>query len=212
MSAPALYSKLLRVYVIEPQTLLGKALCRILSEEEDVAIVGDSPQCDIPSVVAARPDVIVLDCEDDVGSVTDTVDRLRAALPSVRICLLSSQLSAPVMMRAIAAGVDGYVVKDVTPGELAACIKRIGTDGFYADPRLTGELLRNRAKGDAVHLSRREVDVARLVAEGLSNKEIAGRLLVSDKTVKNHIANIFSKLDVSARTQIAVYAIRNGIA
>lgn len=212
MLAPALYSKLLRVYVIEPQTLLGKALCGILSEEADVTVVGDSARCDIQAVAQAHPDIIVLDCEDDVGSVNEIVNRLRGALPGVRICLLSSQLNAPAMMRAIAAGVDGYVVKDITPGELATCIKKIGADGFYADPRLTGELLRNRSKSNAVHLSRREVDVARLVAEGLSNKEIAVRLLVSDKTVKNHIANIFTKLDVSARTQIAVYAIRNGIA
>lgn len=211
MSAPALYTKLLRVYVIEPQTLLGKALCRILSEEANVSVVGESPNCEIHSIAQARPDVIVVDCEDDITVIGEIVRRCRAALPNVRICLLTSQLCAQVMMRAIAAGVDGYVVKDVTPAELAACIKRIGTDGFYADPRLTGMLLRDRARGDSMHLSRREIDVVRLVAEGLSNKQIASRLLLSDKTVKNHIANIFAKLDVSARTQIAVYAIRNGI-
>ncbi len=211
MAAPALFTKLLRVYVIEPQALLGKALCRILSEEESVQVVGESGHCDVAAIAHARPDVILADCEDDIAAMTEIVRRTRAVLAGVRICALSSHLSAPAMMRAISAGVDGYIVKDVTPAELVSCIKRIGTDGFYADPRLTGVLLRDRARGDAAHLSRRELDVVRLVAEGLSNKQIAGRLLVSDKTVKNHIANIFSKLDVSARTQIAVYAIRNGI-
>jgi two-component system NarL family response regulator len=212
MSAPALYTKLLRVYVVEPQALLGKALCRILSEEPHVAVVGESPHCDTQAIAQARPDVIVFDAENYMSNISDFVRRMRAVLPDVRICLLSSQLSASAMMRAISAGVDGYVIKDVTPAELASCIKKIGTDGFYADPRLAGELLRERAKGDGVRLSRREVDVARLVAEGLSNKQIASRLLVSDKTVKNHIANIFSKLEISARTQIAVYVVRNGIA
>jgi|SRR5579884_478838 len=211
MSAPALFTKLLRVYVVEPQALLGKALCRILSEEPNVAVVGESPHCDVQTIAKAHPDVVVLDCENDMTTVAELVRRIRAVLPDVRICLLSSQLNASAMMRAISAGVDGYVVKDITPAELASCIKKIGSDGFYADPRLTGVLLRERAKGDPVRLSRREIDVAKLVAEGLSNKEIASRLLVSDKTVKNHIANIFSKLELSARTQIAVYVVRNGI-
>ncbi len=212
MSVVALEARVLRVYVIVPQILLGKALCRTLSKEPYVAVAGESAHCDAQEIAKARPDVIVLDCDGSVTGVADFVRRIRSVLPQVRICLLSAQLSASAMMSAISAGVDGYVIKDITPAELAACIQKIAHDGFYADPRLAGVLLRERAKGDSACLSRREMDVAKLVAEGLSNKQIAARLLVSDKTVKNHIANIFSKLRVSARTQIAVYVVRNGIA
>ncbi len=201
----------MRIFVIAPQPLLGKALCRVFSDEEALSVVGESRSFDIASISHAHPDVVIADFDEDAGVMGEKVQRCRAILPNVRICILSSHLSAPLMMQAISAGADGYVVKDVTPAELMACVKRIGTDGFYADPRLAGILLRERAKHDGVHLSRREVDVAKLVAEGLSNKQIASRLLVSDKTVKNHVANIFAKLNVSARTQIAVYVIRNGI-
>jgi NarL family two-component system response regulator LiaR len=212
MSAAVLCSKPLRVYVVEPQALLGKALCRFLSSEGDVAVAGESPQCDKHLLAQAHPDVVLLDADSSPSEITDVVSRVRAWLPDVRVCILSSHASATAMMRAISAGADGYVIKDITPAELAVCIKKIGTDGFYADPRLTGKLVRECAKDDRVRLSPREIEVAKLVAEGLSNKKIADRLLVSDKTVKNHIANIFAKLDISARAQIAVYAVRKGIA
>ena len=212
MSAPALNIKLLRVYVVEPQALLGKALCRVLAQEPHVLVVGESALCDPHEIALARPDVIVLDPENYISNIDDFVGRIRDVLPQVRICVLSSQMNAAAMMRAINAGVDGYVSKSITPAELVTCIKKIETEGFYADARLTGMLLRKGIQPQGARLSRREVDVAKLVAEGLSNKQIAMRLLVSDKTVKNHIANIFSKLEITARTQIAVYVVRNGIA
>jgi DNA-binding NarL/FixJ family response regulator len=117
------------------------------------------------------------------------------------------------MRRALSAGADGYVVKDITPTELLASIKRVRNDGFYADPRLASILLKkNSMRRYTVELSARELDVARLIAQGLSNREISERLILSDKTVKNHVSNIFSKLNVTARTQVAIYVLRNGLA
>lgn len=211
MPAPAIATRPLRIYVMEPQPLLGKALCRILSDDMDIEIVGESRFFDQAALVQGRPEIVIADWDEEIENVAQLVARTRSALPNVRICMLSGHMSAGVMMRAISSGVDGYIAKDIRPAELTACLKQVATDGFYADARLTKILLRERSRGEAVQLSRRELDVVRLVAEGLSNKEIASRLMLSDKTVKNHIANIFSKLNLSARTQIAVYALRNGI-
>ncbi|HZT13234.1 MAG TPA: response regulator transcription factor [Candidatus Baltobacteraceae bacterium] len=200
-----------RVYVIESQQLLCKALCSILDRDEGLTIVGDSRSYDAEALQRSAPDIVVIGCDAEVAGIEEAVARTRAAIPGVRICVLGSQLSTTVMMKAISAGADGYIVKDVTPAELIASLKRLGVDGFYADPRLSGLLLRKHASPEMGELSPRELEVVRLVSEGLTNKEIAGRLLVSDKTIKNHIANIFSKLNVTARTQIAIYAFRNGI-
>lgn len=203
-------STLLRIYVVARQPLLGQALCRFFDDEPQLAVAGVSREFDAGAIAKAAPDVVLLDWEDDVEMLADVVVRCRAAAPAARLCVLSRHLSIPFMMRTISAGADGYIINDATPAELISCIKRVGSDGFYADPRLASMLLRDRAKG-TVQLTRREADVVRLVAEGLSNKQVAARLGLSDKTVKNHVANVFSKLNVCARTQIVAYAIRNGI-
>jgi DNA-binding NarL/FixJ family response regulator len=96
---------------------------------------------------------------------------------------------------------------------MLASIKAVAGGSFYADPRLSGAVLRQRAQRrdrDISELSPREIEVVRLIAQGLSNKEISQRLLLSDKTVKNHISSIFSKLHMTARTQVAIHAIRTG--
>jgi two-component system response regulator DegU len=132
-------------------------------------------------------------------------------LPSVRVCVLTTNLSADTMMAALSVGANGYVVKDVTPNALIDSIKAVGAEGFYADPRLSAMLLKRNVERAPHDLSPRELDVVRLIAQGLSNKEIGSRLLLSDKTIKNHVANIFTKLNVNARTQVAIYALRNKI-
>ena len=122
---------------------------------------------------------------------------------------------AELMQRCLAAGAEGYIVKDVTPAELLRAVKMVAEGDTYVDPRVAGGLLRRRSisngRPDLDELSVRETEVVRLIAEGLSNKEISARLGLSEKTVKNHISRIFSKLNICARAQAAVHAIRMGI-
>jgi DNA-binding NarL/FixJ family response regulator len=199
-----------RVYVIEPEVLLGKALCSLFSEDREIEMVGDSRTFEVDALVQADPHLVLLDCDSLMG-IRDTIAQCRAAVPKARICVLSAQLRPELMLRALWAGADGYVVKDITPDELVRSLKRILSDGFHADPRLTSVLLRNRFNRDVVELSARELDVARLIAQGLSNREIGEKLMLSDKTVKNHVSNIFSKLHMTARTQVAIYMLQNGL-
>ena len=119
------------------------------------------------------------------------------------------------MQRCLAAGADGFVVKDTSVSELTSAIKLLAEGTPYVDPRVAGGVLRRRAMHQEIslnELSNRETEIVRLIAQGLSNRDIGANLLLSEKTIKNHISRIFEKLQVSARTGVAVYAIRKGIA
>lgn len=213
MSVYAVSSTFVRVYLIERQPLLAKALCHVLSTIENVAIAGEAREFDARAILRVRPEIVIADWDADHGILEQTIRTWRRALGAdIRICIMSRVRSAAVMMHAISAGADGYILKDVNPADLQACVRSLHQDGFYADHALTGTLLRNHFDDGTPRLSSRELEIARLVAQGLTNRQIAQQLAVSDNTVKNHVANIFSKLHLTARTQIAVYVIRNGIA
>ena len=147
------------------------------------------------------------------GQPTDlaiTLGACTAAVPDGRICVLSMQLSSETMERCLAHGAEAYVVKDVSPPELVHAIKTVAAGQSYVDPRVAGGLLRDRVL-NGTELSARETIVLKLIAEGLANKQIGERLRLSEKTIKRHVARIFAKLNISARAQAAVYAVRVGL-
>ncbi len=208
--------RVIRLYVIEVQVLFGKALCQVFGLEPDVAIVGDADSISRAALTKARPDLILLDVDGGAVESDEALRLCREAVPSARICVLSMRPLAELMQRCLAAGADGYIVKDVTPAELMRAVKMVAAGQTYVDPRVAGGLLRRRSlshgRPDLDELSERETEVIRLIAEGLSNKQISARLHLSEKTVKNHISRIFSKLNIYARAQAAVHAIRMGLA
>jgi len=195
--------------------LFGKALCQVFSLDPDVQIVGDSHFVDAQALHKARPDLIILDIDGNHGEVSQGLATCRETLPDARVCVLSMRPQAEAMQRCLAGGAEGYIVKDVTPAELLRAVKMVAEGETYVDPRVAGGVLRRRSisngRPDVDELSIRETEVIRLIAEGLSNKEISGRLNLSEKTVKNHISRIFSKLHIYARAQAAVHAIRTGL-
>jgi DNA-binding NarL/FixJ family response regulator len=180
-----------RLFVIEGQALFGSAITR------------------------SRPDIVLLDLDGISSGLLEAIESCRQAMPSARLCALTMRPSPEIMQRCLAAGADGYVVKDVTPLELINAVKLVARGETYVDPRVAGGLLRRRSsnprRADLNELSTRETEVIRLIAEGLSNKEISARLNLSEKTIKNHISRIFSKLNIYARAQAAVHAIKMGL-
>lgn len=200
-----------RVYVIEPQPLMARVICAVLSEASGVSIAGSADAFDRERLAASAPDVVLIDYDAEKAGLAATIAQCRRCCPGVRVCVLTVSLSADNMLAALSAGANGYIVKDVTPDALIASVRAVSQEGFYADPRLSSVLLKRNVDKTVHDLSPRELDVVRLIGQGLSNKEIAYRLLLSDKTVKNHVANIFMKLHVNARTQVAIYALRNGL-
>lgn len=204
-----------RVYVIQQQVLMAKALCNVLQQDSNITVAGDGSHVDANDLSRTGPNLILLDSDVSFDALSDAIGICRLACPNAKIGILSDHLSSEVMQRAFSAGADGYIVKDILPEELIAAVKTMTAGSLYVDPRLVGLILRKHAgigRKESNELSRRESDIVRLIASGLSNREISMRLGLSDKTVKNHISHIFAKLNVSARTQVVAYAIRNGIA
>jgi two-component system NarL family response regulator len=205
----------LRVVIIESQVLFAKALSAIFAEDADFEVISDHRTPDGASLAAAKPNVIVIDLDGQPSDVAATLGICAEAVPEGRICVLSMQLSSEMMQRCLSNGAEAYIVKDISPPELLRAIKTVADGQSYVDPRVAGGLLRRRSlnagKPDIMELSAREAEVLKLIAEGLANKQISARLHLSEKTVKNHVSRIFSKLNISARTQAAVHAIRAGI-
>lgn len=203
-----------RVIVVQSQALIGKALCHLLAGDRELDVVCDTRSIQDGAIAIHKPDLLILDLDGCEAEFDELVTECRAASPSTRIAVLTSHPGQQSMQRCLACGVDGYIVKDISPGELMRACKAVARGETYFDPRVAGGLLRRlkAARPAQDELSLRESEIVRLIAAGLSNKEIGARLSLSEKTVKNHISRIFSKLQVTARTQAAIYAIRNGIA
>jgi two-component system, NarL family, response regulator DevR len=203
-----------RVLVVHAQRLVGKALCRLLSAENALEIVGDARSVEDANVGFVRPDLLLLDFEGCDGGLEQSVATCKTASPATRIMLLTSHAGQFTLQRSLACGLDGYIITDIEPAELRRACKTVAEGEPYFDPRVAGVLLRRLQSPQTPHdeLSLREGEIVALIAGGLSNKEIGERLALSEKTVKNHVTRIFAKLGVSARTHAAIYAIRNGFA
>jgi DNA-binding NarL/FixJ family response regulator len=206
-----------RIAVLEEQALFRKALCQVLAKDERFKVVSECMEHnDIQRIAACKPDITLLDVDFQKGDPVDSVKAMREAHPIGKICLLSMHAQQALLERSLVFGLEGYIIKDIGLTDLSRALLAINGGDFYVDPRLAGSMLRRmserRHKGDPTELSERETDVIQLIAIGLSNKQISEKLFLSEKTVKNHISRIFSKLNVTARTQAAIYAIKSGLA
>jgi DNA-binding NarL/FixJ family response regulator len=203
-----------RIIVVESQAIVGKALCHLLASDRDLDILCDARTLEEGAVAVLQPDLLIIDMDDFNAEFDEMIAQAHEASPATRIMVLTSHAHQQTMQRCLACGIDGFLVKDISPGELIRACKAVARGETYFDPRVAGGLLR-RLKSERPaqdELSLRESEIIRLIASGLANKEIGERLCLSEKTVKNHISRIFSKLHITARTQAAIYAIRNGIA
>jgi DNA-binding NarL/FixJ family response regulator len=201
----------LRVLIIEKQMLFAKAMAQVLSADPDIKVVGIASSRD-SGAFAKDIDVVVIDI--DTEEIDDVVEQFKSRSPETRVCALSAHTQGELMQHCLCAGADAYIVKDSSLQELVAAIKTLGEGSSYVDPRVAASLLRRRgpAKRLTNELSPREREVIRLIAQGLSNRDIGGRLVLSEKTIKNHVSHIFAKIHCTARSQAAVHAIRIGLA
>jgi len=197
--------------VIEPNRLVLEALRHVLGADPEIAIVATAPTVAAAPLRRLQPDVVVLDLDELRDALEAALAACGSASPRSRVCALSMHHSTRLMTRALGADAAAYVVKDTTPERLAEIIHALAAGEDYADPRLAGALLRERFSRAGHGLTAREGEIVRLVAEGLTNREIGRRLAVTEKTVKNHVGSVLVKLKVSARAAIAVYAVRNGL-
>lgn len=212
----------IRILLADDHTLFRQGLRQILEMESGFAVVGEAASGDeaLARAESLRPDVICLDVSMPGGGL-ETCARIRERLPAVGIVILTMHEDQEYLMRALKSGANCYLVKDAEPSILAEAILSARDGRPYLHPRLAGlalmEMTRSGQRPAAAHqpddpgLTERELDVLRLVGQGASNREIATRLYISEKTTKNHLTHIFEKLGVTDRTQAALYAVRAGL-
>ncbi|HKU81500.1 MAG TPA: response regulator transcription factor [Candidatus Tumulicola sp.] len=205
-----------RVVLVESQLLFARALSQVLSSDPDVRVTATYKAAgEIERPAAGGADLVMLDIDEYSADVAAALAICRERIPGAHVCALSSFVRPELMQRCLAAGADGFIIKDASVSELISAIKLLAAGTPYVDARVAGGVLRRRAVNKEVplnELSVRETEIVRLIAAGLSNRDIGAHLLLSEKTVKNHISRIFEKLQIPARTGVAVYAIRTGLA
>jgi DNA-binding NarL/FixJ family response regulator len=169
----------------------------------------------------ARPDVVVMDLNLPRVSGIEATRQLVAAVPSMRVLVLTVAADERTVLDALIAGACGYLLKESSTEEIVTGIRAAAAGQSFVSPSVGHHVL-GRLRGQAgprdgvaapeVKLSERELDILRLIAEGCDNDEIAARLFLSPRTVKNHVSSILGKLEMDNRVQAAVYAVRRGIA
>ena len=197
---------------------MRQGLRSFLSSRQGIEVVGEAGEAEEAVAEAARllPDVVLLDLVMPRGGTLDAIGRIRALSPAPRVLVLTSFSADDQVLPAVRAGASGYVLKDAAPTDLEAAVRTVHRGGVVLAPQVAStvmsEVSRGRAAPGAQELTRRELEVLRLLARGLSNRELAEELFVSEKTVKTHVSSILSKLGLADRTQAALFAVRHGLA
>jgi len=207
----------INVMIADDHLMVREGIKQLLELDGDIVVTSeanDGKQC-IEILDEKKTDVLLLDINMPNMNGLQVLQHLRETKKTVKVLILTIHNEVEYLLRAVEFGVDGYVLKDSDSAVLKKAIYCINRGETYIQPELT-PLLKERLKernafdnNGEDSLTKREIEVLKLLAEGLFNKEIAYTLAISEKTVKNHVSNIFKKINVSDRTQAAVYAIRN---
>ncbi|NJD60988.1 MAG: DNA-binding response regulator [Anaerolineales bacterium] len=210
----------MRVIICDDQAIVRDGLELLLKLEKDMSVVGlaqDGAEA-IEMVSKFSPDLVLMDLKMPGMNGVESTRRICTEYPSVKVLVLTTFDDDEWVFDAIRAGASGYLLKDTPREKLIEAIRGTMIGKTYVDPIVAGKLLDQVASQQEQpqtlitdKLSEREVDVLRLIALGFSNTEIADRLHLSEGTVRNHVSSIFSKLDVSDRTQAAIIAIKHGL-
>lgn len=209
----------IRVVLADPHALFRRGVRLVLEGEPDIEVVGefDDGLDAVDRIVELVPDLVLMDVRMPGLSGIEATRRVRALVPSVKVAILTVSESADDLFAAVRAGATGYLLKEVSIEELADAVRAVARGHSLISPSMASRLLAEfnalsrrveEQRGTAPRLSDRELEVLRLVARGLSNKDIAAELVIAENTVKNHVRNILEKLQLRSRMEAAMYAVR----
>ena len=207
-----------KILIVDDHSMIREGLKQLLELDGDIQVIGEAgngEEC-LKLLETVHPDVVLLDINMPVMNGLKMLEVLRKSKnKKQKILILTIHNEVEYLMKAVEIGVEGYVLKDAESSVLKKAINKVYSGENYIDftmiPMMKEKMSQEKEKVDDEKLTRREIEVLKLLAEGLFNKEIAYKLSISEKTVKNHVSNIFKKIGVFDRTQAAVYAIKNNI-
>ena len=211
----------IRLMIVDDHRLMREGLKRILSETKDIVVVSEAADGEtaIDNAQIYNPDIILLDIVMPKMDGIETLRKMKDLGIKSKIIILSGYTSKNYIIDSIKMGANGYLTKDNDPERLTSIIRDVHSGGTYLQPSL-GKILKQNIQKDQLdntdiekidRLSKREYEILSLVSSGYNNKEIGHELFISEKTVKNHITNIFKKLEVEDRVQAVIFAYTNEI-
>lgn len=211
---------MIKVLICDDQEIVCEGLRRILESDDEISVLGAAHNGieALEQIEKAKPDLVLMDLKMPEMNGVIATRKIREKHPDISILILTTFDDDEWLFDAIRSGASGYLLKDRPRGELISAIKGTVRGGSYVDPAVAGKLLNNivqnipqRTPSVDISLSDRELEVLRLLAMGLSNADISRRLYLSEGTIRNYMSGIFSKLNVSDRTQAVVIALREGL-
>jgi NarL family two-component system response regulator LiaR len=219
MSKDAEHGPAIRVLIADDHPVVREGLRGLITSEPGMEVVGEAAD-GFEAVEKARslqPDVILLDLMMPRMSGLEAIGEIKRENPEARILVITSFAEDNKVFPAIKTGALGYLLKDSSPQQLLQAIREVSRGESSLHPTIARKLIREISRPSDLPpaeepLTAREVEVLQLVATGLSNQEIAENLVVSERTVRNHVSNILTKLHLANRTQAALYALREGLA
>jgi len=212
----------IKVLLVDDHTVVLKGLAFFLSTQEDLELVGEANNGKeaLVKVGETTPDVILMDLYMPEMDGVEATAYIKKEYPNVKVIVLTSFSDQAHVLPALRAGASGYILKDVEPDQLVEAIRSAYKGNIQLHPDIANALLsqtlpvEEKEEESSIQvdvLTARENEVLQLLAKGMSNKEIASVLVITEKTVKAHVSSILSKLNLSDRTQAALYAVKNGI-
>lgn len=204
------------VVLADDHAVVRKGLQAFFETTGDIRVLATAANAAgaVAAAEKAKPTIVLLDLFLPDQAAVETIGQIRAVSPDSRIVVLTSHEGNEYLAEVLRAGALSYVLKDITPEELTATIRKAAEGESILDERLAKTLLGGPAgKGGALYerLTEREREILRLIAKGMTNSEIAAGLFISETTVKSHVSNILSKLYLTDRTKLAVYAWEKGL-
>lgn len=213
----------IKVMIVDDHALVRQGLRKILSLEDDFVIIGEAQDGNevLAKVLSLKPDVILMDINLPGKNGIELTEELKQKIPEVNVLTLTIESDQNLVHKIIKAGALGYILKDVDPSTLFEAIRAVARGDAYIQPCLLSKLLtefrqymtneKQTVLPEHLGLTQRELEIVSYIACGESNKEIAEKLFISEKTVKNHVSSILRKMALEDRTQVAVYAFRKGL-
>ncbi|HCP23420.1 MAG: response regulator transcription factor [SAR202 cluster bacterium] len=201
----------LKILIVDDHDIVRKGLAMLVSRQEDLSVVAEAGTV-AEAVEKARessPDVVVMDIRLPDGSGIEACRDIRDENGDVKVLMLTSYSDEEAVMGSIMAGASGYLLKEIRSQEIVDAIRKVSSGQSLLDPTVTASVLdrvrRGKEEDVLAQLTEQEQKILELIANGQTNREIAGQINLSDKTVKNYVSNILGKLEVSRRSQAAAF-------